>query len=34
MKDPGNRLIIFSIIGIALFYFTLSKTFNNKKEDS
>lgn len=28
MKDPGNRLILFSVLGVAIFYIVLSKTFN------
>ena len=31
MKDPGNKLIVYSIIGVVLFYWGFSKLFNEKK---
>lgn len=30
MKDPGNRLIVFSIIGVSLFYIVLKKMYGER----
>ena len=32
MKDPGNRLILFGVIGVVLFYVVMSKSFNKNKK--
>jgi len=32
MKDPGNKLIVYSVIGVVLFYWGFSQLFNKEEK--